>query len=151
MGLSFGSLFGNNADLLKKTYFQGTDENFGQVIFDNGTTYNGNIDLETSAFTGTLEEKGFNITYATFNATPGTRNIVLTVTNVTKGTTLVTDTFSILSGTIKYFNHYFPNTDITLGDTVRLTWTGDGIGTLSSGVFGYIHFKINSIYDRESG
>lgn len=125
------TLFGD----ARNEFFNGTNkftlgrDRVGLTIVSPGNTVVGTSTFVASELKTERKNVGVAVSYSANNQTGSNRNINVTVTNVTKATTLYNFDLVVGGNSSITDNMFFSIEQIEQGDTVSITLGGDGIGT----------------------
>lgn len=141
-------LFGKNS-FLEGNIFSGRAQELSLIVFTPGTSVAGTLNLETSQLAGRIAILGFEISIGAFNMLVADRDIILTLQNFTKSTTLDTVSVTLEQGASITKPYFFSLEQIDSGDEIRLVLGGDGLGTvLGASVQGYLYLQVSTVYEQ---
>lgn len=145
MALNFGTrLFG------KERVFSGRGTQQMFVTMPRGVTANGTLDIITRLLKSALVIFGFEVSIMVFNMAAA-KTITITLTNETQATTLLTRAGVTLNqGQATIRSYFYSEEQINMGDTIRLTITGDGVGTAAGAeVHGHINLIVSTVFEQQ--
>ena len=151
MVLDGDSLFGKNNPYTKQRRFILTRKFYSQLPVAEGNVITGDVNQIASGLGLGLEDIGVYLSFSITNYSGAPRTITMTLTNVTKSTTLYASGDYVISGTgTVSIESFYSLKEISSADVIRLTIGGDGIGTaVGAPILGSIFFELNSIYEIE--
>lgn len=136
----------------KRPKFTSTKSNRDIVIVNENVAITGYINIQAIGVGEEEQEMGYESIYSIKNESGGNRNVDITITNQTKGTTLFTHSTTLGDGAFRSESIFHTIEEIDGGDYLRLTIGNQGIGTaLGSATLASFSYEIKNIFISQNG
>jgi hypothetical protein len=151
MGLNFGSQVFGLEFLDSKRFTAGFYEHTQRIIAPGMSITPCNCYIYAHNLGNNLNVLGFEVTIEICSNMVAARNVTLTLNNVTKSTTIYSQSITLNEGVMASQSFFFPLESINPGDGLELVLTGDSLGTKAGGTYlGYMGLGCRVLFEMQS-